>query len=93
MCVHFVDLDIVPKALTHSHTSCLLRADNEKRRRGGEESQREKKVKRRGQRVSFPEGNGAKVKKEICHSNRDIRIWLKFCFYTGCNTEYWPLLI
>lgn len=62
VCVRFVDLDIVPKALPHSHTSCLLTADKE--RRGGEESQREKEVKRRGQEASFPKGNGAKVRKK-----------------------------
>lgn len=41
-CVCFVDLDIVPNALTHSHTSCLLTADKEEEQeeRGGGEKRR-----------------------------------------------------
>lgn len=50
-CVCFVDLDIVPNALTHSHTSCLLTADKEEEEmeragRGGGGAEK-KKVKRK----------------------------------------------
>lgn len=39
LCVCFVDLDTVPNAVTHSHTSCLLRADKERGGGGGRESE------------------------------------------------------
>lgn len=86
MCVCFVDLDIVPKPLPHSHTSCLRRADKreEKEEEGGE-SQREKEVRRRGQETSFPEGNGAKVKKKICSSTQDR---IGYGYQSGCHTEF-----
>lgn len=51
------DLDIVPNALTNTHTSCLLRANKEE----GRERSREK-VCGRGKEVSLPDGNEAKIK-------------------------------
>lgn len=55
-CVCFVDLDIVPNALTHSHTSCLLTANKEE-----EEEQEGEPEKKEGEEeeASFPKGNGA----------------------------------
>lgn len=50
MCVRFVDLDIVPKALPHSHISCLPTKRGQERGWGGE-LQREKEVRRRGQEM------------------------------------------
>lgn len=66
LCVCFVDLEIVPKALPHSHTSCRHK---EKEEEEGEESQREKKGRRREQEATFRKGSG-KVKKKICSYTR-----------------------